>query len=85
MHEQQTSYEAIVRADIAIEIMNKACGLVSERIFRTEILPDYLPGDIGNAERPTLIVLGAIPVPANQLCSLRFTRNWNNPALSSAL
>lgn len=34
---------------------------LNERIFRTEILPDYLPGDIGNAERPTLIVLGSHP------------------------
>lgn len=33
----------------------------NERIFRTEILPDYLPDDIGNAERPTLIVLGGQP------------------------
>lgn len=33
----------------------------NERIFRTEILPDYLPEDIGNAERPTLVVLGGQP------------------------
>ena len=33
----------------------------NERIFRTEMLPDNLPGDIGNAECPTLIVLGGQP------------------------
>lgn len=33
----------------------------NDRIFRTEIMPDYLPDDIGNAERPTLIVLGGQP------------------------
>jgi hypothetical protein len=33
----------------------------NEHIFRTEILPDYLPGDIGRAGRPTLIVLGGQP------------------------
>lgn len=42
-----------------------AIGLLSEdqneRIFRTEILPDYLPHDIGKAEHPTLIVLGGQP------------------------
>lgn len=36
MDEQQTSYEAIVRADIAVEIMNKARGLVSERVVALE-------------------------------------------------
>lgn len=36
MDERQTSYEAIVRADIAIEIMNKARGLVSERVAALE-------------------------------------------------
>lgn len=34
---------------------------LNERIFRTEILPDYLPDDIGNAERPTLIVTAGQP------------------------
>ncbi|MFU0507304.1 zeta toxin family protein [Pseudaminobacter sp. NGMCC 1.201702] len=33
----------------------------NEHIFRTEILPDYLPDDIGKADRPTLIVLGGQP------------------------
>lgn len=34
----------------------------NEHIFRTEILPDYLPSDIGMADRtPTLIVLGGQP------------------------
>lgn len=33
----------------------------NERIFRTEILPDYLPDDIGNAGLPTLIVMGGQP------------------------
>lgn len=33
----------------------------NEHIFRTEILPDYLPDDIRKADRPTLIVLGGQP------------------------
>ena len=33
----------------------------NEHIFRTEILPDYLPDDIGKADRPALIVLGGQP------------------------
>lgn len=33
----------------------------NERIFRAEILPDYVPDDIGKADRPTLIVLGGQP------------------------
>lgn len=36
MDEQKTSYEAIVRADIAIEIMNRARGLVTERVAALE-------------------------------------------------
>ncbi len=37
MDQQQISYEAIVRADIAIEIMNRARGLVSQRPVRAEL------------------------------------------------
>ncbi|MCW8060472.1 zeta toxin family protein [Agrobacterium tumefaciens] len=33
----------------------------NERIFRTEILPDYLPTDIGKADHPTLVVIGGQP------------------------
>ncbi len=33
----------------------------NERIFRTEILPDYLPDEIRAADHPTLIVLGGQP------------------------
>lgn len=33
----------------------------NEHIFRKEILPDYLPDDIGKAGRPALIVLGGQP------------------------
>lgn len=36
MDQQQTSYEAIVRAQIAIAIMNKARGMVSERVAALE-------------------------------------------------
>ena len=33
----------------------------NERIFQAEILPDYLPNDIGKARQPALIVLGGQP------------------------
>ncbi len=33
----------------------------NERVFRTEILPDYLPDQIRAADCPTLIVLGGQP------------------------
>lgn len=33
----------------------------NEHIFRMEILPDYLPDDIGKADQPILIVLGGQP------------------------
>ncbi|TCM51105.1 zeta toxin [Rhizobium sp. PP-F2F-G48] len=33
----------------------------NERIFRADIAPDYLPGNLARAERPTLIVLGGQP------------------------
>lgn len=33
----------------------------NERIFRTEILPDYLPAEIGKADHPTLVVIGSQP------------------------
>lgn len=33
----------------------------NERIFHTEILPDYLPDAVGKADRPTLFVLGGQP------------------------
>ncbi|WP_266064793.1 zeta toxin family protein [Brucella intermedia] len=33
----------------------------NERIFRTEIVPDYLPADIGKADHPTLVVIGGQP------------------------
>jgi hypothetical protein len=32
LEQQQSSYEAIVRAEIAVQIMNKERGLVSERV-----------------------------------------------------
>lgn len=33
----------------------------NERIFRTEILPDYLPAEIAKADHPTLVVIGGQP------------------------
>lgn len=33
----------------------------NESIFRTDILPDYLPDGIGRAGRPRLILLGGQP------------------------
>lgn len=43
----------------------EASGLLSpernESIFRTDILRDYLPDDIGRVERPCLILLGGQP------------------------
>lgn len=33
----------------------------NEHVFRTEILPDYLPDDMGKADHPILIVLGGQP------------------------
>lgn len=41
--------------------MGRLSEAQNEHIFRTEILPDYLPDDIGKVDRPTLIVLGCQP------------------------
>lgn len=43
-------------------VISRLSEAQNEHIFRTEILPDYLPDDIGTADRPpTLIVLGGQP------------------------
>lgn len=43
-------------------VISRLSEAQNEHIFRTEILPDYLPNDIGTADRPpTLIVLGGQP------------------------
>lgn len=45
-------------------VISRLSEAQNEHIFRTEILPDYLPDDIGTADRPpTLIVLGGQPGP----------------------
>lgn len=62
MDEQQTSYEAIVRAEIAIEIMNKARGLVSERVAALEAeYPDDAEALRGK-RRELLVILNSIRV-----------------------
>lgn len=43
-------------------VIGRLSEVQNEHIFRTEILPDYLPDDIGMVDRPsTLIVLGGQP------------------------
>ncbi len=43
------------------DVIGRLSEAQNEQIFRTEILPDYLPADIGKAVQPILIMLGGQP------------------------
>lgn len=66
MTEQEISYDAIIRAEIAIEILNKARAIVTARVYELEGMDPEAAEALRLRRRELIAVQNSVPVADRQ-------------------